>query len=55
MKKIIHFLRYTNFFGRPTIIRKWQCNLWGHNERCIYHKHKVKWCAWCGRNAEEGK
>jgi len=49
-------LRYINFFNRYTIIRRWQCSIFGHNPRCIITtKKKGKWCTWCARRVKEGE
>lgn len=42
MNKIIHFLRYTNFFNRPTIIRKLQCDIWGIMEDVFLLQQKME-------------
>jgi len=48
--RIINWLANNNFFNRHTIIRKWQCSIFGHDWYCwITLKDGKKWCAWCGR------
>lgn len=61
--KWLDFIADHNWFGKPTIIRKWQCNIFGHRHsdklmitpggrKCdmstLIDKNK-KWCCWCGR------
>jgi len=51
LTKIIDYIANNNFFNRPTIIRKWQCNIFGH-EWFTYLPGKDNepgWCAWCAR------
>ena len=50
---MLYWLANTNFFGRPTFIRKIQCDVFGH---CWFATTLTKdlpkyknWCGWCGR------
>jgi len=51
--EIIDYIANNNFFGRPTVIRKWQCNIFGHCWFTYIPHHmyddSVGWCAWCAR------
>jgi len=51
ISNFLYFISNRNFFGKPTVIRKWQCDIFGHNWFCLVtHVNREKWCAWCGRN-----
>ena len=46
---VLDYLANNNFFGRPTIIRRWQCDIFGH---CWFtYLPDSGWCAWCARYA----
>lgn len=50
---MLNWLANNNFFNRLTIIRKWQCNIFGHKWYCWTTNHGKRWCAWCARYTEE--
>lgn len=56
MKKIINWLKYTNFFFLGRLVmwtRKMQCNIWGHPKQTWtsgeYNKNKQNRCCYCCR------
>ena len=58
MKKALYWIANKNFFNRHTIIRKWQCDIFGHHWFHWIRKSSISskpdyWCAWCAR--ETGK
>ena len=51
MKTLLYWLANNNFFSKPTIIRKWQCTIFGHEWfGMISYENGEKWCSWCGRH-----
>jgi hypothetical protein len=46
---ILEWIANHNFFGKPTIIRKWQCDIFGHNWFTFNVIKDGNWCAWYRR------
>lgn len=47
MNKFTNYLANTNFFDKPTFIRKIQCFVFGHHPNTILNYATYKHCAWC--------
>jgi hypothetical protein len=46
--KILEYFRETNFFDKPTFIRKIQCSVFGHPKHSLLlNYYKKPWCTWC--------
>jgi hypothetical protein len=51
MSELKEWLADTNFFSRPTPIRRVQCWFFGHrmpNYKMDRESVRDDWCAWCG-------
>jgi len=46
---MFHKIANHNFFGKPTFIRKIQCDIFGHEWFCLTIYKGEQWCGWCGR------
>ena len=46
---ILDWLANYNFFEKPTILRKLQCNIFGHNWYTFMKNKGKNYCAWCSR------